>query len=141
MIETQPYTINALRYVHDDRGRYCPQGSVAWLRPSRATKIVEEMRERGVVDALSPAESSELSTRSRSALPPSQRSTQPAPGHFQAESAPDLIKVFLKLHHTRRRKAARLLGATGKISTKQADSVIKAAEPAKLERLAAELGV
>ena len=141
MIETQPYTINGLRYVHDDRGRYCPQGSVAWLRPSRAIRIVEEMKERGITDALTPAPSpAELLARGRPALPPSQRKSQPTPGRSQeGEASP--VEVFLALHHSRRKKIARMLGAKGKITASKADSTISAADPKKLSELARELGV
>ena len=136
MSEAQPYTINGIRFVHDDRGRYCPQGGVAWLRPSRASKIIEELRDRGVTDALTPVDET-IPARGRVALPPSQRVPHSAPGLLSEEEGdevkPDLAEAFLRMHHTRRKKLARLLGAKGKLRAADVKRTIRNADPERLE--------
>ena len=125
--EMQPYKNNGVAFIHDDRGRFCPVGAVAWLRPGRAEKIQQEMISKGIEDAL---------VRDRSFVP---ESVECSPSPLDKKPAPELFSIhdrFLSAHHLKRKKAARLLGAGKKLTAPEADKALKAATREQLEALA-----
>lgn len=135
MNKTQPYRNISCSFIHDDRGRFCPQGSTAWLRPVRAKKILDECEGLGIFEAITPIDMvGDSGAESESLNPP--LSEKPGSGSAPITQSPSLMDSFLSLHHTRRKKVARLLGAQGKVKIQEADTFIKAADADELENLA-----
>ena len=135
MNKAQPYKNISCPFIHDDRGRFCPQGSTAWLRPVRAKKIIDECEARGISGAITPVNLGDDSGAGSESLTPPLSET-PNSGSAPITQSPSLIDSFLSLHHTRRKKVARLLGAQGKVKIQEADTFIKAADADELENLA-----
>lgn len=130
-MKLKPYDNIGCAFIHDDRGRFVPVGGVAWLQPERAQKIMAEGAYQGVLKAVEPAESPTISGTGRGQQPP--LSADLSPTGDRSNSREDLIAQFLSLHHSRRKKLAKLLGAEGRIKASLADKYIRAADLATLE--------
>ena len=123
MEKMKPYRNEGCAFIHDDRGRFSPLGSVAWLHPKRAQAIINEGILRGAPCVIVPVDDDD-SVLGRGPLSPLSADKTPAEHHCRD----DLIARFLSLHHSRRKKLARLLGAKGRIKAKDADAFIKSAD-------------
>ena len=128
----KPYRNDGCSFIHDDRGRFCPVGDVAWLQPIRAKKIIEEGAARGIQGAISPIEDPTDLGIGRGSQSPLSVSKPPA-GSLSSDRD-DLVARFLSLHHSRRKKLAKLLGAKGRIKASQADKFIRSADLETLEQ-------
>ena len=135
MNKAQPYKNISCPFIHDDRGRFCPQGSTAWLRPVRAKKIIDECEARGISGAITPVNLGDDSGAGSESLTPPLSET-PSSGSAPFIARADMAAKFLSMHHTRRKKIARLLGAEGKVTSSEADKVIRSAESEELRNLA-----
>ena len=135
IVKLKPYNNVGCAFIHDDRGRFVPVGSVAWLREDRAEQIIHEGAAPGVLEPVKIKASLNDSESDRGELFPLSADKAPV---GDRSNLTDLINQFLALHHSRRKKLAKLLGAKGRIKASTADKYIRAA---KVEDLREHIGL
>ena len=117
------------RFIHDDRARFCALGDTAWLQPSRAARILKEMAQKGIEDAIAPYDPTATPIADTEPPPQVEASEETAQDlgeeMFPSElSSPSLLPQVLLLNAKTRRSIARSLGGPKNIKTAEADAIL-----------------